>query len=230
MNIVKTHLHNLLSLIYPTLCYSCSSVEPLNGYRFCLSCLSKLPFIANANDAYAALAGKESFPEQINFFYSLFYYTKDSSVADMVHSIKYEGQYRIAHYLGELLGKELNKSKDWKDYSILPVPIHRRRFLERGYNQSEEIAKGISKVLGRPIITNVLLRKSYESSQTGKGRLLRTKVLNSSFALNNAVNIPQKVILIDDVVTTGSTINACYNAIKDSAAVEIDVATIGVSI
>lgn len=225
---VQSILHPLFSLVYPPLCYSCRSIEPLNKYRLCLSCLHKLPFIANPNDAGAALSGKQSFPEEVAFFHSLFYYTKDSMVADMIHSIKYEGQYRMAWYLGELLGKELKKSKDWTGYSIVPVPIHKKRFFERGYNQSEEIAKGISKILELPIRKSILRRTTFESSQTGKGKHLRAEVLQSSFDRKSIDPSLLKVLLIDDVITTGSTINACFRKLKNTT--EVSVASIGISI
>ena len=229
MNLLRTHLHNLFSLVYPPLCYSCRIVEPLQNHRFCLSCLHELPFIVSAQDSAAALAGKQYFPHEVRFFQSLFYYTKDSRVADMIHSVKYEGQYRMAWYLGELLGKELSKTNAWNGYSLLPVPIHRKRYLTRGYNQSEEMAKGIAKTLHLPILSKVFVRTSFESSQTGKGRLLRSEVLKSSFVLKDH-NCPDKILLIDDVVTTGSTINACVHALNEVRPKDIAVASVGISI
>lgn len=225
---LKEQLHSLLNLIYPSLCYSCRYVEPLISSNFCLSCLNTLPFVASAKDSKAALSGKDHFPKDIEFFQSLFYYTKEGNVAEMIHRIKYEGQYRTARYLGFLLGKELKGSKDWQEYRIVPVPIHIRRYRERGYNQAEEIAKGIATVLEIPIVPNGLKRTAYQASQTSKGKYSRSQILQSSFALKDPSL--RKVLLVDDVVTTGSTINACFGALSKGSVQHVEVAALGISI
>ena len=211
----KSYAKGLFHLIFPNLCYACRNIEPVKGKHFCLPCQHSLPFIRSSEDALAALEGKESFPEKVNYFRSLFYYTKESKVAEMIHRIKYQGNYRIARYLGELLGERLEEEHTWGNYVLVPVPIHKKRRRERGFNQSEEIAKGIQKVLGIKIETDYLIRTKYEASQIKKDKQSRADTLRDSFMINQkSSEIKKKILLVDDVVTTGSTLAACIHALQ----------------
>jgi len=198
--------------------------------HLCLPCFETLPFIASMSDSRAALEGKDFFPDEVSSVQSLFYYSKDSHVADMIHRLKYKGQYRIGRYLGELLGQRMAKSSDWQEYTIVPVPIHPKRRRSRGYNQAEEIAQGLSATLAVPLIPDYLKRIKYERSQTGKDKHDRSSILRSSFIRNLRYEGLEKIILIDDVITTGSTINACTNELIRTSSPVIAVASLGISI
>lgn len=219
------------SLVFPDLCIACRAKRPHGDQEFCKTCLTKLPFIRDLKDAYAALEGKEQFPEEIEQFVSLFYYTKESYVAEMIHYIKYDGLYKIARYLGGLLYERHLANLFLEDYVLVPVPLHPRKMKKRSYNQAEEIAKGVMIKSGLPISTDYLIRKSDTASQTKKGQEDRRKVLADAFDLRPSIAPPSdKIILIDDVVTTGSTISACINKLQLNAPKDIIVATLGVSI
>lgn len=222
-------LKGLLHLIFPSLCAACRVNEPFQEELFCLVCEKKLPFIYSPEDALAALEGKEFFPEAVSFFYSLFYYTKDNAVADMIHRIKYNGQFRLARKLGALLGEKIS-SQSWDGFTIIPVPVHKKRRISRGFNQSEEIGKGLKNVLSLPLVNNYLIRTSSETSQTSKDKFQRSAVLNSSFEINKKIAVSERILLIDDVITTGSTINACVRALKAGGLKEVAVLSLGVSI
>ena len=227
----KTYLKGLFHLVFPDLCYACKMNEPLRDTHFCLPCEHDLPYIRSYQDTKAALEGKESFPRDIGYYRSLFYYSKDGKVADMIHRIKYQGQYRIARYLGKQLALRIQADDKWEGYVMIPVPIHKKRRTERGFNQSEEIAKGIEHVIGATINTKILERSLYEHSQTGKGKLTRRQVLRSSFQIRKEAGpLPTKVLLVDDVVTTGSTIGACVSVLRNNGASTIAVVSIGISI
>ena len=226
----KSYVKGLFHLIFPDLCYSCRKVEPLKGGHFCLPCQHSLPFIRSKEDAVAALEGKEPFPEGIEYFRSLFYYTKESKVAEMIHRIKYQGNYRIARYLGSLLGERIKEDKSWSNYVLVPVPIHKKRRRERGFNQSEEIAKGIQSVLGTNIKMNYLIRTKYEQSQISKDKQSRALTLRNSFkVVSKPGEVKKKIILVDDVVTTGSTLAACIHALEVSSD-QVAIVSLGVGI
>ena len=227
----KDYFNALFGLIFPSLCYACRIQEPLKNHNFCLSCLESLPFVDSAEDSFAALAGKDFFPDSVDNFWALFYYTKDSDVAEMIHRIKYDGQFRIARYLGKLLAEKYLTKVDLSDYVIIPVPVHPKRRRERGFNQAEEIAKGFISVVQIPIITDHLIRSKNESSQTAKDKDSRSSVLGDSFILNPKKSKAFKnILLIDDVITTGSTIGACVNQLSLKKPDQIIVASLGISI
>ena len=166
-------LESLKSLVFPDLCVACRVRRPQKEEELCRSCFAHLPFLQLPEDAEAALAGKDQFPDEVSRFYSLFYYTKESYVAEMIHYIKYDGLYKIGRYLGKLLWERQLHSQNLQGYVLVPVPIHPKKRKKRGYNQAEEIAQGISGVSGLPIIEDLLIRKTDTASQT-KNCLLYT--------------------------------------------------------
>jgi len=225
-------MESLKGLVFPDLCVACRVRRPQIEEELCRSCFSHLPFLRLPEDAKAALAGKDQFPDEVSEFYSLFYYTKESYVAEMIHYIKYDGLYKIGRYLGKLLWERQLQSLDLQEFVLVPVPIHPKKRKKRGYNQAEEIAQGISKASGLPIFADLLVRKTDTASQTKKGQGDRTKILEYAFDLNSAPQsaLPDKVILVDDVVTTGSTIAACTSKLLMIRPEKIVVASLGISI
>ena len=224
-------LESLKNIVFPDLCVACRVRRPTVDEELCRSCLSHLPFIQLPEDAKAALAGKDQFPSEVSSFYSLFYYTKESYVAELIHYIKYDGLHDIGRYLGGLLWRRQLSLLRLDKHVLVPVPIHPKKRKRRGYNQAEEIAKGISQESGLPIIPDLLIRTSDTSSQTKKDQADRTKVLEHAFDLNPSYDSQLgKILLIDDVVTTGSTIAACTSNLLKGRPEEIAVATLGVSI
>lgn len=227
---LRSFVKGLFYLINPPLCIACRQYEPFKEEDLCLSCLKTLPLVASPLDATSATVGKEHFPADLSFFYSLFYYTKDGLVADMIHRIKYNGQYRLARKLGKLLGDHLKSHKDLTGYCIVPVPIHKKRRMERGFNQSEELAKGIRQSIPLSVKNNLLVRTQYEKSQTAKDKYARAELLKQSFTLNSKEELPIKILLVDDVVTTGSTLESCVELLSQRGINNIAVATLGISI
>lgn len=227
---MKRYFDTVLGLIFPKLCYACREYEPLNNQLFCLSCQERLPFVSSSEDAHAALEGKDYFPEDISLFSTLFYFTKDSHVAEIIHRIKYEGQYRMAKDLGTHLAEKVLLDQDLRKYTIVPVPIHKKRRRARGYNQAEEIAKGFASVKKIPIAPDYLIRTQHDKSQTAKDKNERSEALKHSFTINEGHERLSHIILIDDVITTGSTINACYTQLKKKSPTDVIVASLGVSI
>jgi len=227
-----SRLHrSLKGLIFPDLCVACRVRQPKVAEELCSECLDLLPFISSIADAKAALAGKKHFPKDVDEFVSLFYYTKESYIAEMIHYIKYDGLYKIGTYLGEKLYERLLSTIDLDGYVLIPVPLHPKKMKIRGYNQAQKIALGISRISGLPIVEDHLIRTKDASSQTQKSQSDRAKVLEDAFDLNPlSEHAPKKVIIVDDVITTGSTISACTKAIMRRAPEKLIVASLGVSI
>jgi ComF family protein len=146
----------------------------------------------------------------------------------MIHALKYKGRKDIGIFLGEEFGKIL---KSCPPYSmsgiIIPVPLHRKKFLKRGYNQSEQFAIGLSSSMNIPFTTQCLLRKNASETQTHKSRFLRWQNVKDIFYIKNPDKIAgQKILLVDDVVTTGATLESCISALAVIPGVVITVATI----
>lgn len=158
---------------------------------------------------------------------SLFSIKENHNYMKLIYALKYNGFFRI----GEELGKELAvllKQYVKTDYNaIIPVPIHKARFRERGYNQSEYIAKGIRKIINVEINTSILKRSVYTGTQTVLDKYERLHNVKDAFKINSRINIKSKTfLLVDDVLTTGSTVNACAYSLLEAGAKSVDVATL----
>ena len=142
---------------------------------------------------------------------SLFRFEKGSAYQSMLHDLKYHGNRNVGLYLGRLLGQELVHTSFSKCDLMIPVPLHRKRLNQRGYNQSEIIARGVSEITGIPVLTNLIERKQNTRSQTSMNRQERFDNIAAAFIIRNssADLTEKKVLLIDDVVTTGATLEAC---------------------
>jgi len=227
---LRSTLEGLVELIFPTTCFACLEYEPLHDHLLCINCLENLPWIPE-KAASAALEGKDNFPSGVHHFDSLLYFSKSSKVQQLITAIKYNGQKELAQYLGARLGEKIQNNFNGGNYEIIPVPVHKKRRRERGYNQAEEIALGLVSKITCPISKKLLIRNQYEQSQTSKDKHERAARLKESFTLNPSLS-PQAdhAILVDDVVTTGATINSCVQQLKTCGYKNISVVTLAVSI
>jgi ComF family protein len=160
---------------------------------------------------------------------ALFFYRKGSRYQQLLYSLKYKGNAEIGIELGKLFGADLNTVNYFGEIDyIVPVPLHPKKERKRGYNQSLMIAKGLEALINKPIVTGNLVRKHYSETQTRKGRFERWENVSELFQLENPEQFESKhILLIDDVITTGSTIEACATAILQSKDAKVSVAAIG---
>ncbi len=178
----------------------------------CLNCTDKLPkthsHLRTIPYIKERLYGR-IYPSK---FYAFLHYSRKGIVQNLFYEFKYKGNKDIAVLLGELFGKELENDPFLKNgnMTLVPVPLHPSKEKWRGYNQSEEICKGLSHVLHFPIDTTLLIRNKASDSQTRKGRLARWESLQSTFAVTDDSLTGKDVILVDDVLTTGATLEVCY--------------------
>ena len=159
---------------------------------------------------------------------SLLGFEKGSAYQSLLHDLKYRQNRRVGYYLGRLLGEELKESSYSVCDMLIPVPLHPKKYRTRGYNQSELIARGASGVLDIPVIPDLLLRSVHHESQTRLGRYERYENVAGSFQLSKkAADLNgSRILLIDDVITTGSTLEACVKVLVDSYHCRVYVATI----
>jgi ComF family protein len=158
---------------------------------------------------------------------SLLFFNKESKYRRILHKLKYQGHRDIGIFLGRLIGSRLKES-DFRPLPdiIVPVPLHKAKLRRRGFNQSAVIAEGISEILGIPVREDILIRKTFTSTQTRKGRYDRWKNVEGIFSCSKARNIENThILLVDDVVTTGATLEAAGSCLLSIPGTKLSVAT-----
>ena len=229
---LKEVADDLLSLLYMDLCISCYEIEPISTSPFCLSCIADIPYIDQQSSIASLLIGKPSIPKEIANIYSLLTYAKSGKVKQLMHQLKYGGRAMIGVKLGEQLGRHFKMNEGTSHYQLIPVPLHPKRFRKRGYNQSNKIAEGIKNITKIEINPHVLKRIQNNESQTQMAVQERGEIHEKRFALNEQAksDTSKHIILVDDIITTGSTIAACYNLLKKKGYHKISVATLAITI
>jgi ComF family protein len=156
-----------------------------------------------------------------------YFFRKGNSVQKLIHLIKYKGQKEMGALLGHEMGKSLRNSYFSEIDLIVPVPIHQEKLHKRGYNQSEWIAQGVATMLQKPIDVKTLIRSNNAGTQTRKNRLERYDNVVSCFELTNLDTFSGRhILLIDDVITTGATLEACIQAVLSAPKTKVSVAAL----
>jgi len=224
--------HGIAHLFYPRLCEGCSKPLLAGEQVLCLGCLPQLPLTGYHhlpdNETALRFAGRTPFAHATSFAY----FTNDGLLQYLLHGLKYANKKEIGTFLGRQFGYELQPTDWWQQIDMLvPVPLHPKKEQLRGYNQSEVIAQGMGAVLGIPVVGDLLLRAKYTESQTKKTRQERIENIHKAFEINPKYTVNNKhIMLIDDTLTTGATLEACIDAIHDISCVQISIATIGIAV
>ncbi|MCL6098473.1 MAG: ComF family protein [Bacteroidetes bacterium] len=164
-------------------------------------------------------------------FISLFVFEKDKELQHVIHELKYSGKFSLGKYLGRLIAQELGERiTEWKIDLIVPVPLHHLKRAERGYNQSDFIAKGIGAELKIPVQTNLLKRNRFTETQTTLSLDERKENVKDAFSLKRKKRIPNKnILLIDDVITTGATTAECGRILLQNGASKVYIASVAIA-
>ena len=215
-------IQHLLGLVYPNLCFSCLKNLTIGQAPICLVCQHQLT--TTDQYQYKENAFTERFWGRIDLHTgsSYYKYSKSGKVRKLIHELKYNNKPQIGRYIGEQFGKQLAKAPLYKDLEvIIPVPLHPKKQHQRGYNQSYLFATGLSEAMQLPIDQGSLKRKVYTDSQTTKSRLERFTNVSSAFYLEKRRNLVNKnVLLVDDVMTTGATLEACGQLLLQEGKIE----------
>lgn len=225
-------LNKITQIIFPDVCIGCNCRLLTNENHICTKCdLALLDDTFNYKSTYLKEIFLPHFP--ISNTFSLFYFNKKSPLQLIIHDLKYKSFKKNGIWLGRLLNEQdsLKQVLDQVDY-ILPIPIHKKRLRERGYNQSELIAKAIDK--SKTITYNEdFIRSKFKKSQTSKSRVERWENLNNSFQFigDKKKYDGKHVLIVDDVITTGSTIISFINLLDHSFSdIKISVASVAVTL
>lgn len=204
-------LEDLLSLFFPRTCYGCNSGLMRDERILCLSCMIHLPLARISGIKENRLSELFWGRVPIEAATALLLFYKGGMAQKLIHNLKYSEKKEIGMYLGSMLGREILESPHFAGIDVIvPVPLHAKRQRKRGFNQSQLIGEGLTSATGIPLCTDVLIRITPTQTQTRKSRFLRWKNVESVFHIANpSVFENRNILLLDDVVTTGSTLEAC---------------------
>ncbi len=220
MNIRKKRysiINDFVALLYPRLCLSCQNQLAHKKDLICLSCEQDLPLtehhLLKDNEFTNIFYGRVP----IQFGAARYYFSSSKKVKKLIHHLKYKSKTQIGIFIGKQYAAVLKDSPLFPQIDmIIPVPLHPIKLHQRGYNQSEAFGKGLSQVLQIPLKTQFLLRKEYTTSQTQKTRISRIENVKNAFEVQEAQVLKnQHILLIDDVLTTGATLEACANTLLE---------------
>ena len=205
------YFNHFLELFYPRLCLACTDAVPPKSELFCLQCQFKLPktnlHLTKENALTERFWGRLPLVSGA----ALYYFIKGGRTQQLIHNLKYTGKRQIGLEVGKWYAEELKEVAWFQSVDlIVPVPLHPKKERLRGYNQSDYFAQGLSEGLKRPTLKTGLKRLSFTSTQTKKSKLDRFENVLRAFAVSNPEHLKGKhILLVDDVITTGATLEAC---------------------
>lgn len=231
MNLVKNIISDTLHLFYPHTCTGCGSDTLHKENLLCINCINDLPHTNFAQHADNPVEKIFWGRIPINAAHSEFYFSKDALIQFLIHQLKYKGNKEMGIYLGELMGKSLLTSNRFLHIdAIVPLPLFADKERKRGYNQANIISQGITAIMNIPIVQNNVCRKRFTETQTKKHRTERWENVAESFIVTDPAALQGRhILLIDDVITTGATLEACAKAILSIEHVKISIATVALA-
>jgi len=223
-NIISSTLH----LFYPHICTGCGSDVLEKDNLLCLECIHNL--------SHTGFADLPNNPVEKYFWgrtpitaaYSQFYFSKEFLIQHLIHQLKYKGDTEIGFYLGEMMGKTLLKSSRFSSVdALIPLPLYADKEHKRGYNQAAVICNGMSAIMNVPVLSGAVIRRYATETQTRKHRTERWENVKESFKVVKEKELAGKhLLLVDDVVTTGATLEACGNIILNATNARLSIATL----
>lgn len=221
-------LEDFVALFYPRVCVACHASLVKGEEVLCTSCLAQLPKTAyhrfNENPVHNRLAGRLP----LQFASAFLKFRKGGLVQSLLHELKYNNRPEIGVRMGHLYGVELAELGMGSDFDVIvPVPLHASRMRKRGYNQSAKFAEGLSEALNISWEESISLRLTATNTQTRKGRADRWSNVKDAFSIAAVDKISGKrILLVDDVITTGATLEACGQHLIDAGCATLSVACI----
>jgi len=221
-------LKHLIHLLYPNLCVSCNKSLVQTEKYLCLGCQLQLPetndHLHKENGVEKTLWGRIPFERAFSFLF----FNQQGITQKLLHELKYKGNEDLAVFLGQLYGYRLQKTIESHGIdAIVAIPLHSSKMKKRGYNQSLAFANGISEILKIENLSDSVYRNRATDTQTKKNRIERWTNVDQIFSVKNPNQFENKhVLLVDDVITTGATIESCANVIVKNCNCKISIASI----
>ena len=221
-------IRDFVSLIYPNYCAACADALVKGETLICTRCASQMPQTNYHLDADNPLKNRLVSRINIRYAMALFRFSKSGRVQGILHSLKYKQQPELGVMLGNLYGDRLAEAGLKTAFElIIPVPLHSSRRRKRGYNQSAKFAEGLAQMLGIPFSDDIMERKIKTETQTRKTKLNRWQNVNEVFEVRNSDCVQNKnILLVDDVVTTGATLEAAGQCLLQAGCSTLSIACI----
>ncbi len=223
---------DVISLLFPRLCYACGNHLMRNEKLICTECLILIPRTNYHNEPGNPVEQLFWGRCRIEKAATFSFYNRESRIRSLIHNLKYKGIKEVGYELGKIYGVALKESDFTTDIDIIiSVPLHPAKERIRGFNQSEIISQGISDSTGIPFDRNTLLRKNLSSTQTKKSRYERWTNVEGIFCVTDKTGIRDKhILLVDDVITTGSTVESCVTELLKTEGVRVSVVALAVAL
>ncbi len=224
-------MKNLLNLFFPEVCESCNSVLGDNEQIICAFCRHQLPVtnfhFDNSETVKKVVYGRVKLENAT----ALLHFSKKGIVQQLLHNLKYRGHEQISAFLGKWLGSELNTLDTYKTINIvIPVPLYKTKLRKRGYNQVAEFGKEIAKALNAEYNDTVLVKTKPTQTQVFKGRLKRWNDDGALFSITENESLKGKhILLVDDIITTGATVEACASVLLKIDNIKLSLATMAIA-
>lgn len=231
---IKTELLSpVLTFIYPPVCMGCSLFLRNTEHLVCDACWQSVEMVYSGDATYKQFAEKFVTEGMVSRFISPFYFEKEGKLQSIIHALKYQGYTSLGTKAGRLVGRLIKADDEFaKADFLIPVPLHSTKQRERGYNQSEFICTGIKEVTSIPTRTDLLTRIKYTVSQTQLSFAERLENVGDAFQINEKKKgeiVGKTLILVDDVITTGSTIIACARELRNAGAIDVYAAAVALA-
>jgi len=224
-------INNLINLLFPKVCLACTNALTDNEAYICTNCRHELPVtnihFDGSDEVKKVLYGRVKLENGT----ALLRFQKRGKVQHLIHNLKYKGHQEIGEFLGSWLGEELKQVDAYRNIDVvIPVPLHKLKQRKRGYNQVDRFGKQVAKSLNAKYLDSVLTKITNTSSQVKKNRLSRWNSIDEIFSIQNLHKINGKhILLVDDLITTGATIEACANQLLKAKNIKISMATMAIA-
>lgn len=227
MNLLKDIRESVLHLLFPHICTGCGSDLPGEETSLCMRCMDAMPETNfekhSGNPVEKIFWGRLP----LTAASAQYYFTKESLMQHLMHRFKYKGDLDLGLQLGKLMGEQLKRSGRFAADALVPLPLFPAKEKRRGYNQSTVLCQGMATMMGIPVWDDLITRPEHTETQTRKGRVERWKNIEGKFFLRKPDKIRnRKILLVDDVITTGATIEACGSELIGAGNVSLAVASL----
>ncbi|GAA4294426.1 ComF family protein [Aestuariibaculum suncheonense] len=222
---------SVINLLFPKVCYACLNTLNDNEENICVNCRHDLPVtnfhFDNTDTVKKVLYGRA----EIENATALFRFEKKGPVQQLIHGLKYKGYETIGITLGDWLGSELKTLPQYQNVDVvIPVPLHKKKLKKRGYNQVAKFGQQIAEALHAEYRDDVLVKVTNTASQVNKIRFARWNNNTELFKLNDRKTMENKhILLVDDLITTGATLEACINVLQQTKNIKISIATMAIA-
>ena len=229
-SVLSDIINGMAGLFWPNVCACCSTGLMRGEEYVCSHCMYELPvtnfYRYHDNPVAQTFWGRV----MVEHATACYYFRKGNRVQKLIHQVKYKGQKEMGEMLGREMGKSLRGSCFNEVDIVVPVPLHPKKLRVRGYNQSEWIARGVANVMDKPIDVKTLTRNIFTETQTRKKRFDRWENVDTGFGLTNLKTFAgQHILIIDDVITTGATIEACMHTVLSVPNVKVSMAALAIA-